>query len=125
MKALLKSEAFAFKRGNMQSGHFYFIKDEYFEKFEGNNLMANKEAVGGKEHNRPCYYAFKECEHDIIWMIPISSKLEKFEKVYSEKIKKYKEYDGIKFGFVLGKKHAFLIQNMCPATVIITRREIQ
>ena len=25
-------------------------------------------------------------------------------------------YDGIRFGYVNGKKRAFLIQNMCPAT---------
>ena len=100
----------------MQSGRFYFIVDEYFEKFDGNNLMTNKEVTDGKEHNRPCYYSFKETDSDIMWMIPISSKIAKYEKVYNEKIKKYKNYDGIKFGFVLGKKHAFLIQNMCPVT---------
>jgi len=82
----------------MQSGRFYFIVDEYFEKFDGNNLMTNKETIDGKEHNRPCYYSFKEADSDIIWMIPISSKIAKYEKVYNEKIKKYKNYDGIKFG---------------------------
>jgi hypothetical protein len=100
----------------MHSGRFYFIKDEYFKKFDGNNLMVNKEAIDGKEHNRPCYYSFREPDSDIMWMIPISSKITKYEKVYDEKMKKYKEYDGIKFGFVLGKNHAFLIQNMCPVT---------
>ena len=100
----------------MQSGNFYFINDEYFNKFEGNNLLSNKEVDKAGEHGRPCYYSFKDNDSDIMWMIPISSQIEKFEPIYNERIKKYKIYDGIKFGFVLGKKKAFLIQNMCPVT---------
>lgn len=49
-------------------------------------------------------------------MVPISSRIEKYEELYEEKIKKYRNYDGIIFGFVNGKKRAFLIQNMCPVT---------
>jgi len=98
----------------MQNGNFYFIKDEYFDKFKGNNLMPNKEDDEFGEHGRPCYYAFKEKNSEIMWMIPVSSQLEKFEKIYNERILKYNPYDGIKFGYLLGKKTAFLIQNMCP-----------
>ena len=49
-------------------------------------------------------------------MVPISSQLEKYQAIYDEKIKKYSSYDGIVFGFVNGKKRAFLIQNLCPVT---------
>jgi hypothetical protein len=105
-----------FKGEKMQPGIFYFINDDYFQKFKENNLMDNKEAINGQPHNRPCYYSFKETVGDIIWMIPISSKVEKYEIIYNERILKYPDYDGIRFGYVLGEKRAFLIQNLCPVT---------
>ncbi|MCL2171779.1 MAG: hypothetical protein FWB71_06440 [Defluviitaleaceae bacterium] len=98
----------------MQNGHFYFIRDDYFKKFVGNNLLANKEDDKDGKHGRPCYYSFKEKSSDIMWMIPISSQIDKYEEIYNERILKYDSYDGIKFGYVLGEKKAFLIQNMCP-----------
>jgi hypothetical protein len=107
---------FFVQRSIMQSGNFYFISDDYFRKFEGNNLMPNKEDGENGTHGRPCFYSFKGKDSKIMWMIPISSQINKFEKIYNERIKKYKLYDGIKFGFVLGKRKAFLIQNMCPVT---------
>ena len=60
----------------MTNGNFYFLKDEYFTKFRNEHLMKNKECIDGVEHNRPCYYAFKDDEDDrILWMIPVSSRL--------------------------------------------------
>ena len=98
----------------MQSGNFYFIKDDFYEKFfDEKDLKPNKDDDCEK-HGRPCYYAFKESDSEIMWMVPISSQVEKYEKIYNEQIKKYNPYDGIKFGYVLGRKTAFLIQNMCP-----------
>ncbi|MBQ8519283.1 MAG: hypothetical protein IJ455_06775 [Agathobacter sp.] len=50
-------------------------------------------------------------------MIPISSQIEKYEKLYNDKMHRYNgHFDGIRFGYVNGKKRAFLIQNMCPVT---------
>lgn len=49
-------------------------------------------------------------------MIPISSQVDKYKLLYEEKIKRYPIYDGIKFGYVNGKKRAFLLQNICPVT---------
>lgn len=100
----------------MNNGNFYFISDEYIDKFKSHKLMINKENVNGVTHNRPCYYSLKEKESDIYWMVPISSQYDKYLEIYQEKIKTYPNYDGILFGYVLGKKAAFLIQNMCPLT---------
>lgn len=100
----------------MKSGYFYFLTDEYFKKFDDKDLKPNKERDADGQHGRPCYYAFKEKDSEIMWMIPISSKLEKYERIYNEKVKKFKNYDGIIFGYVMGKKKAFLIQNMSPTT---------
>ena len=50
-------------------------------------------------------------------MIPISSQIEKYKKLYDEKMLRYKgNFDGIRFGFVNGQERAFLIQNVCPVT---------
>ena len=93
----------------MISGCFYFIKDEFFSSLSECGLMINK----GKGHSRPCYYCFEYKGY--YWMVPISSKVEKYKAIY-EKKKKYRRSDGIVFGYVNGEKRAFLIQNAFPIT---------
>lgn len=100
----------------MTKGNFYFIKTEYFKKFNDLNLMKNKENNEKDNHNRPCYYSFQDNKTKLFWMIPFSSQVDKFKKIYSAKIAKYKKCDTIVFGKVLGFEKAFLIQNMCPIT---------
>jgi ABC-type polysaccharide transport system permease subunit len=61
--------------------------------------------------------AFKDYKiADIYWIVPISSKYEKFKRIEQDKINKYGHCNTIRFGTVLGRNTAFLIQNMCPAT---------
>lgn len=50
------------------------------------------------------------------WMIPISSKVDKYEKEYNRSVRKYGICDNISFGYILGKRCAFLPQNMFPVT---------
>ena len=76
--------------------------------------MGNKEEDSNGKHGRPCFYCFKA--EDYFWMIPISSKVEKYQRLYDEKVIKYPNYDGIRFGYVNGQRRAFLLQNICPVT---------
>ena len=77
--------------------------------------MGNKNDDKDGRHGRPCFYCFKQGL--LYWMIPISSKIDKYQRLYDEKMNKYNgNFDGIRFGYVNGKKRAFLIQNMCPVT---------
>lgn len=99
----------------MKSNHFYFISPKYFTDFPVSTIMGNHPSVSGQPHNRPCYFAFTN-DSAIFWVIPISSKVPKFKKIYSDKVKKYGKCDTIEFSFVLGHEKAFLIQNMCPVT---------
>ena len=55
-------------------------------------------------------------EDDILWFVPMSSKVEKYQKIIDSKIKKYNKCDTIIIGNYRGKNHAFLIQNMFPIT---------
>ncbi|WP_394586155.1 type III toxin-antitoxin system CptIN family toxin [Clostridium perfringens] len=87
-------------------------------QFRDKKLMKNKEIINGKVHNRPAYFSFLDPRTNIYWFIPISSQVSKYERIYNNKIRKSpkSECDTIVFGYVLGKKKAFLIQNMCPVT---------
>lgn len=99
----------------MKSGYFYFLSDKYCEQFADCGIMGNKESDQNGEHGRPCFYCY---EYDgFYWFIPISSRITKYKSIYSQKILRYQNYDGIRFGYVNGKESAFLIQNMCPATL--------
>ena len=86
----------------MNIGHFYFIKPDYFTHPE---LMQSA-------NHRPCFFAFKE--RNVMWLVPISSKISKFERVYKDKINRYGKCDTIDFCNILGHKKAVLIQNMFP-----------
>ena len=100
-------------------GYFYFIKDSFFELINDQELMKNKE----NGHKRPCYYCFRSNINDkIIWFIPVSTKVEKYKKIYNNKINKQIQLgkkpsvDTIVFGYVANTYSTFLIQNMFPVT---------
>ena len=104
----------------MESGKFYFIKDKFYIKFKKYGLLENRDMMDGKLHNRPCYYSFKfDDNNEIYWMIPVSSKIEKYRKQYEHSIQKYGVCDNISFGYILGNLCAFLPQNLFPVTEIL------
>lgn len=49
-------------------------------------------------------------------MIPISSKIDKYEAIYDKAIKKYGICDTLSFVYVKGNKNVALLQNMIPVT---------
>lgn len=97
-------------------GHFYFLDAQYFIDFPDKCLIQNKSTNNNPNHDRPCFCAFLDKSTGLYWMIPISSQVGKFQKIYADKVKKYGKCDTIMFGNVLGHTKAFLIQNMCPVT---------
>ena len=99
----------------IEDGKFYFIKDEFFDIFKDYKLMENKES-GTK---RPCYFCFRDKkDKDIVWFVPISTKYDKYKKIYENKKSKVgnRPVYNFVFGNVLGKKAVFLIQNIFPTT---------
>lgn len=107
----------------MEKGNLYFIKDEYFKDFPEDALCENKETIGGVTHGRPCFFAFKDKETEVFWMVPISSKVTKYKEIYNRKMERNGKCDTIVFGEVLGHEKAFLIQNMCPIAEHYVREE--
>lgn len=101
----------------MAQAQLYFLSDQYYLDFPDDKLMKNKDMIDGVPHSRPCFFAFPDSKApEIYWIIPISSKYEKFKQIAEKKIQKYGKCNTIRFGTVLGRRTAFLIQNMCPAT---------
>lgn len=101
----------------MPPAQLYFLSDQYYQDFPDDKLMQNKDIINGTPHSRPCFFAFQDTKTaDIYWIVPISSRFEKFRKIEQDKISKYGYCNTIRFGTVLGRNTAFLIQNMCPAT---------
>ena len=95
----------------VEKGKFYFVKDEYFNKINDQRLLLNKD----NGNKRPCYYCFKDKDNQkLIWFVPISSKIEKYKKIYNYKLQKLGKVDTIVFGKVNNDERAFLIQNMFP-----------
>lgn len=67
----------------IQTGYLYHIKDEFFNKINNKSLMINHE----NGHSRPSYLAIKD--NDILWFIPLSTKVEKYKTIIKKKVKKY------------------------------------
>ena len=63
---------------------------------------------------RPTYFCIKNENTNILWFIPMSSKVEKYKKIRDLKIKKYGSCDTILIRKFLGKESVFLLQNMFP-----------
>ncbi|MBO7614873.1 MAG: hypothetical protein J6T15_04170 [Bacilli bacterium] len=95
---------------NFEKKSYYFIKDKFFIFANDVFLLGNKE----NGHGRPCLLI--EIENKILWFVPISSKIEKYKKLYAKKLKKYGFCNTIIFGTLFDKECVFLLQNMFPVT---------
>ncbi len=96
----------------IKEGYVYHIKSEYFDFVKDDKLMKNHEGSS----TRPNYFCIKKADSQVLWFIPMSSKVEKYQKILDIKIKNNGKCDTIVIGNYRGKDHAFLIQNMFPIT---------
>ena len=89
----------------------YIIKDQYFADFPNDKYMQNK------GENRPHSYAIKDGD-GIYWMIPISSKVDKFRAKILDVESKAGEGRCFLFAIapVSGRERAFIISEMFPVT---------
>lgn len=95
-----------------KEGYVYHIKDEYFTKANDEKLMQNKE----NRKYRPSYYCWHDEKTHLLWMIPISSQIDKFKKIYNKQLARYGKCLTIVFGEFGNQEAAFLLQNMFPIT---------
>lgn len=92
----------------IETGYIYHIKDEFFDKINNKGLMINHE--NGRA--RPTYFTIKD--EEILWFIPLSSKIEKYKPIIDKKIKKYGSCRSIMIREISNKKSVILIQNAFP-----------
>ena len=85
------------------------VDDKYFSDFPSIRHMSNK------HESRPYYLAIKG-EDGIIWLIPLSSKVDKYRAKIKEDENKHKECIFYYIARVKGKDSAFLIGNVIPVT---------
>ena len=92
----------------VQTGFIYHIKDEFFNKINDNGLMINHE----NGHSRPTYFTIKD--KDILWFIPLSSKVSKYKSIIDKKIEKYGNCKSIMISELANEKTVILLQNAFP-----------
>ena len=92
----------------VKTGYIYHIKDEFFDKINDKGLMINHE--NGKA--RPTYFTIKD--GNILWFIPLSSKVDKYQEIINKKITKYGSCKSIMISEIANKPSVILIQNAFP-----------
>ena len=101
----------------MKKTGFYIIKDAFFDKVNDPYLKGNKEG------NRPHYYCLEDAD-GLYWMIPLSSKIEKYQKLIDKKKSEGKPCDIVHIVKLDDdRESAFLIQDMFPITEKYVERE--
>jgi len=96
---------------------FYIIDDQYFLDFPDPFLRGNR------EENRPHYYCFREDNSPILWVIPLSSKVEKYKAEILKKRRAGKPCDVFYILKIAGRESVFLIGDMFPVTENYIKRE--
>ena len=63
----------------MKRTGFYIVKERFFED------MSDPFLKGNKGENRPHYYCFEDTHTGIYWMIPLSSRIDKYKRIVEKK----------------------------------------
>lgn len=93
------------------AGSLYFVSDDFFAKIQDPYLKINYE-----DTKRPHYFALKDSKTELYWLIPCSSKTEKFERLIMKKQEQNKPTDTIQIVKIFGCKTVLLFQDMFPVT---------
>ena len=79
---------------------------------------------GTNEGNRPHYYCFEDTNTGIYWMIPLSSRVEKYKRIVEKKEKSGRSCDILHIvKSDDSRESVFLIQDMFPITEEYIERE--
>ena len=91
-------------------GYVYHISDAYFDVAKDGKLMRNHESGA----YRPTYYCLKDDKTQLLWVIPMSSKVEKYRPFIEKDMIRYGVCNKIYIGRYGNGDSAFLLQNMFP-----------
>ncbi len=93
------------------AGNLYFVSNDFFAKIQDPYLKINYANT-----KRPHYFAFKDSKTNLYWLVPCSSKVEKFERLIHKKQEEHKPTDTIKIVNVFDRRTVLLFQDMFPVT---------
>ena len=86
--------------------------------------MADPYLKGNKSENRPHYYCLEDMSYDVYWMIPLSSRVEKYQKIIDKRQQAGKNCDILYIAELDNhKENVFLIQDIFPITEEYIERE--
>jgi len=95
----------------IKAGCLYFVDDAFFERVNDPYLKINYDNT-----SRPHYMAFFDTKTSLYWLVPCSSKVEKYEKIIERKQVNRKPTDSIKVVKIQGRKSVLLFQDMFPTS---------
>jgi hypothetical protein len=98
------------KDRNIKPGNVCHIKDLYFDLVKDDKLMRNHE--GGA--SRPTYLCVEDEKTGLLWVIPMSRRVEKYRDVIEKDTAKYGNCLKILVARYGDRQTAFLLQNMFP-----------
>ena len=92
----------------IKEGYLYHISVDFFKLVDDPNLSVNHTGI----HSRPSYFLVKD--KDLLWFIPLSTKINKYKKIVENKKQKYGKCNTILIRKIANKENALLIQNAFP-----------
>ena len=87
----------------IKTGYIYHIKDSFFDMINDQGMMLNHE----NGRSGPTYLTIKD--KNILWFIPLSSKVEKYQEIIDKKTEKYGVCKTILIRKIAGKKAVILL----------------
>lgn len=98
----------------MAFGGLVFVDDAFFDLVKDPYLKINK----GLGRARPHYFALPDrFNENIYWVVPLTSKVGKFDKIFNKKLQKGHSTDGLRKVKVRGQDRYLLFQDMFPVSV--------
>lgn len=92
-------------------GALYFLKDYFFDFVQEDYLKKNY-----SQTKRPHYFAVRDNGTGLLWMVPCSSRVEKYEALIRKKQAQHKPTNTIKIITIFNKKSVLLFQDMFPVS---------
>jgi len=93
----------------MRERGFYIILDQFFTDYPDPYLKGNE------SENRPHYYALYDAKTSLFWMVPMSSRIKKFQDIIDKRVNAGKPCDTLHICKLdTGEQGAFLMQDMFP-----------
>ena len=100
-------------------GGLYFLREDFYLRFSSLcpyiSAMAKCGEDGTDRHGRP-HICIGSSHRALLWMVPISSQVEKYEREIAKQTQKYGTCDKVQIVRLSTGTRAALIQNIIPCT---------